>query len=284
MAKPTSAVIFADRMGDELSPLNQFFPPALLPIAGKSPLEFCLETLCEIGIKRVYLITARHTPLFKAEFPNGDHWGLELSYLSSKGEESPSKLIKRHQSQLENQQLLVRGDILADQNPANRAELGISIDMLQEGWEQLADQLSWTDLKQTEAQASHLIRELNDLSRLSNMILESKLFTYTPRGILANSRHWLATPDFSQERANELLGNLYVGREAMVHDTAKLSGDIVIERGCFIDRGARLKNAIILSNSYIGQNVSIENAIVCGSLLIDLTQGVSQQIGDPALH
>lgn len=284
MENVNSVVLLADRKGSELTPLDQFYPPALLPIAGKSPLEYWLEALCEQDIQKVYLVTGRHTKMIKEQFPNGDLWGIELVYLSSRGEESPSKLIERYRTELDSEMLVLRADILPNPEGQTLLSPAVRVDLSVPGDTVKADQLDWQQVCQTGASAPHLLREVADLPIVTNLILDTRMAQRTPRGIqVGGDNRWLATPNFSKERAEQCSGNLYIGREAMVHDKVTLEGNVSVEANCFIDRGATLNNAIVFPGSYVGQNISIQNSIVCGSLLIDLSKGVAQQISDPAL-
>jgi hypothetical protein len=283
MENLATAILFADRKGTELSPLDQFYPPAILPIAGKTPLEYWLEVLCEQGFKKVFIFTSSHSQMIKTQFASGDHWGLELNYLSSRGEEQPSDLIQRYISSLDQHAYAARADILPDPEAQHPLCPGMIVDTHNAQSLATVNDLEWGKLSATPKSAEFLLRKLVNLPRVTNQILESKMAQRTPRGILVNTGQWLATPNFSKDRASQTQGNLYIGSKAMVHKEVNLSGDLCIEAGCFIDRGATLKNALVLPGSYIGQNVSVEDAIVCGSLLISLHHGTAQQIGDPAL-
>jgi len=56
-----------------------------------------------------------------------------------------------------------------------------------------------------------------------------------------------------------------------------LAADVVI------DRGARLRNCLVLDGTYIGENLDLENAIVAGPLLARADTGIVTEVGDPFL-
>lgn len=280
MSNDKSAILFVDRKGEELAPLNEQYSPALLPIAGKCPLEFWFEYLCEQKIKRVFLFVGGHSSAIKERFPSGEHWGLELTYLLSRGEELPRDLISRHANQLPREYLAARADVVPQ--PRNDGSLANCLSITQTDTTELLEQLYWPSLKNG-ANNPQLLISLEGYAKVTTEILQSRYWCCTPRGLMLDDHKWTATPEFSTERVDSVDGTLYVGRESVVDRAASLHGSVSIESNCFVDRGATLTNALILPGTYIGQNVSVENALVSGSLLIDLKQGVAQQIGDPAL-
>lgn len=277
-----TAVLFADRKGTELSPLNEQYSPALLPLAGKTPLEYWFEYLCEQKFEQVFVYVGSFSTAFKTQFPDAEHWGFKLHYLLSRGEELPSDLISRNAESLPHRLTLARADTLPQ--PLNDGSLQncITGDLQDDQFLQQIDQLDWSRLSES-THAPNLLKSLADYSHANSLILQGTLWCCTPRGLMLDDGKWTATPQFSGDRTDSVEGTLYVGRESMVDRNARLLTNVSIESNSFIDRGATLKNALILPGTYIGQNVTIEHSIVSGSLMIDLKHGAAQQISDPAL-
>jgi hypothetical protein len=100
---------------------------------------------------------------------------------------------------------------------------------------------------------------------------------------MLDDHKWTATPEFSNDRIDAIDGSLYVGRDTVIDRSVSMEANVSVENGSFVDRGATLKNAIVLPGTYVGQNVSLENCLAYGSLMIDLKHGIAQQIDDPAL-
>ncbi|GIU36908.1 NDP-sugar synthase [Shewanella schlegeliana] len=106
------AIIFANRNGSELAPLNNYYCPALLPISNKSVIEYTLEDLAEAGVKRVKLVVSPQVNEIKALVGKGELWGLEVDYFLSKEQEDVSKIIPRLSLDKTESVLLARGDML----------------------------------------------------------------------------------------------------------------------------------------------------------------------------
>lgn len=280
MDQVKAAILFADRKGDELAPLNDHYSPALLPIAGKCALEFWFEYLCEQKIKQVYLFVGGHSSALKKQFPSGEHWGFELTYLLSRGEEQPADLLARHAGQLPPEFIAARADIVPQ--PRNDGTVANCLTINSQSDQSTLEQLDWNNLKQG-AKAAQLLISLQEYAQITTEVLESRYWCCTPRGLMLDDHKWTATPEFAAERIDSVDGTLYVGRESVVDRAVSLHGSVSIESNCFIDRGASLTNALILPGTYVGQNVSVEHSLVAGSMLIDLKLGIAQQISDPAL-
>lgn len=281
MSRTKTALIFADRKGAQIAPLNDHFSPANMPIAGKSALEFWFEYLCEQKIEQVYLFTAAHTPEIKAQFPSGEHWGFELHYLSSRGEESPSELVARNSTTLPTQFLALRGDVVPYPTASGNLAHTALIDLSTSNSKTELETLSWQSINTGEQ--PQLLQSMQAIAQVNQLVLESKLWCCTPRGLMLDDHKWTATPDFSQQRIDSTEGSLYVGRDTVIDRTVSLQSNVCVESGSFIDRGATLNNAVVFPGTYVGQNVTLDNCLAYGSLMIDLKHGVAQQIDDPAL-
>lgn len=282
MNTPKTAVLFADRKGAELAPLNEHFAPANLPIGGKCALEFWFEYLCEQKIDKVYLFTGSHSSEIKEQFPSGDHWGFELHYLPSRGEEVPADLIERNRDQLPQQFFAARADIIPQPRNVGSIMHFAQIDLEVEQSKEMLERLSWTTVL-SGAQTPHLLTSLQEYAEITERILHSKLWCCTPRGLMLDDHKWTATPEFSNDRVDVIDGSLYVGRDTVIDRSVSMDANVSVESGSFIDRGATLKNAIVLPGTYVGQNVTLDNCLAYGSLMVDLKHGIAQQVDDPAL-
>jgi len=282
MITPKTAILFADRKGAELAPLNEDFAPANLPFGGKCALEFWFEYLCEQKFTEVYLFVGSHSSEIKAQFTSGEHWGFELHYLPSRGEEAPADLVARYPDQLPKQFYAVRADIVPQPRSAGSMVHLEDIDLNVEKSIGKLDKLTWGCV-QSGAPTPHLLTSLQEYAEITERILHSKLWCCTPRGLMLDDHKWTATPEFSNDRVDAIDGSIYVGRDTVIDRSVSMEANVSVESGSFVDRGATLKNAIVLPGTYVGQNVTLDNCLAYGSLMIDLKHGIAQQIDDPAL-
>lgn len=298
-ATPSIAVVFADRLGRELDPLFKASCPALLPIAGKTPLEYCLDDLAEVGIRRAVIVVSACAERIQALLGNGDAWGLQFEFVLSRGEEAPAALVKRFDSLLDEHYLAVRGDVLRSplardflaQWAADPAEtqalvqgrpVGMAVssraapELGAVAWP-LAQEASGTSL---EAHKGNPLASLEDIWQAN---LDA----------VAGAFHGLVIPGLSKQ-SGVVVGRLsyletssvveppvHVGDHSSVHRSCGLYGPVVIGNNCFIDRETQISNSVILPGTYIGAGLDVQDAIVGEGQLIKPLESLVLQVDDP---
>jgi dTDP-glucose pyrophosphorylase/CBS domain-containing protein len=83
---PLQAVIMAGGAGSRLMPLTEHTPKPLLPVGDTPIMELIIAQLRSSGIHRVNVTTHYHREKIKSHFRDGQHLGVELTYVD---EESP---------------------------------------------------------------------------------------------------------------------------------------------------------------------------------------------------
>ncbi|MGB0465970.1 MAG: hypothetical protein ACPGF7_00395 [Pontibacterium sp.] len=280
---PKFALLLADRSAEELSPLDQLVPAALLPIAGKTPLEYWLETIYEMNIREAWILISGHSPMIRERLADGAHWGVKLHYLSSTGESSIQDLLTQFGCELPQSFQVGRADTLPSHTAENDLRYFIAVDQDNAASIAQAEILNWTQLRETDPDDISLLRRFSDIPAAARRVLSPDYPLLWPRGIEAEPGKWLATPHFNRSRLQGVGPSVYVGRDSMVHRHTTISGDLFVESGSYIDQNSSLDNAYIFPDTYVGQHVSVHNALVCGSFLIDLNNNLAQHISDPAL-
>lgn len=276
-----TALLLADRSGNELEPLNLFYPPALLPIAGKSPLVYWIEALYAQGIRKLYIVIGPHRHFIKEKIGSGNNWGVKITYLTSEGDEEPYELFKRHQSILPNNLLVVRADVLPRVDA--QGEVFPSVKLCANTSEEitlLLSKLNWNNIKIKDQSATRL----GDFQQYVCAIWNTLGGSYPwliPEGFKVASTKWLAAADFSVSRTDRLDSIFYMGKSATLHRDINLTNNLCIEHNVHIDCGATIDNTVILPGTYVGQNISVKDAIICGDFLIDTNTGLAHQFDNP---
>jgi len=248
-----TALLLADRSGNELEPINQFYPPALLPIAGKSPLEYWIEILSKRGIHRAYIVIGPSSRLIKKQIGAGGRWGIKITYLTSRGDEKPTDLFNRHHSVLPTELLAVRADVLPLLNTDGEVfpSVKLSIDT-QKNAGYLLSALNWSQINAESKNPAHL----SNIQQYATAIWSTLNGTYpwlTPRGVKTASVQWLDTQIFPASRTESMDSPVYVGKGAIVHRDTTLTSNFSIEEKALVDRDARIENSVILPGTYVGQ-------------------------------
>ena len=110
------AVILAGGLGSRLKPFTEVIPKPLLPIGEKAVLEIQIEHLKKYGFDEIYLATNYKSEYIQNFFGNGLRYGVKL-FISKEdkplGTTGPLKLLK---NQLNQQFIVMNGDILTSVN------------------------------------------------------------------------------------------------------------------------------------------------------------------------
>jgi mannose-1-phosphate guanylyltransferase/phosphomannomutase len=296
--------IFADRSDAGLQPLTDSSCAALLPVAGKTVIEYTLEDLARAGISEAVIVASAHADRVEAHLGKGERWGMQLDYFPSRGAEHPATLLRRYARDLEGPFLLVRGDVLRSsivtfiEDAATAGELlsearihgeAVGVCLCQGGIATL-ETLSWpyTDSPGMAVSANPV--ELRDAcwSALDSLAAYHR----ANLDVVANRFPGLKLAGWARENGltvgrgsdvdNQSLAgeHAFVGRSTRVRASARLIGTSVVNNNCFIDSQASIIDSVILPGTYVGENIEIRNAIVNGNQIIRIDSGANYRVTD----
>jgi len=301
------AIVFADRLGQELTPLTEKTSVALLPIVSKPILEHTIESLVMSDIRDITLVVSAYADAIEENLGTGNRWGAKFTYILSQGEENPSDIIQRLDMPTEETWLALRGDVLRSPVISQFLEqaqtlpgdyvLGLmiaqcaSLCLCRSGCHpSVLAELRWTGETQPSRQDNQIILEANDscleslqsyhqanldvmAGRFSGLIIPGK---QTALGLTTGPRSQISPKSLKQ-------GFAFVGATCRIHPEAELLNDVVINNNVIIDRGATVQSSVILPNTYIGELVEVKNAIVWGNDLIRVDTGAVLHVSEAFL-
>lgn len=303
------AIVFANRTGNELAPLNQQYCPALLPVANKALVEYTLEDLASAGVTDVKLVICSDAKKIESQLGNGQQWGLKIDYFLSKPEEQVNSVLSRMSINKDTQALVVRGDMLrspclgrfiefASLMPskfvhAKMSQRNPAMMMLPAGWKH-HELMNWPletkEVNHADSVAQLLHGECFYLDSLaayveaSEYVINSRDFCVKGRAIATNNtkQHLIVEaqcqlPDLSK---TDVYGA--IGEFTKVSPKASLTEGVVVGEYCFIE-DSTIQNSIILPNSYVGPQLSVNNKIISQDLMIDPQTNSWTRIEDPSL-
>ncbi|MEN9849137.1 MAG: hypothetical protein RL368_1877, partial [Pseudomonadota bacterium] len=279
-------------------PLTEKLPVALLPIATKPLLEYTLESLLVAGITEIMLIISADADLIEAYFQEGNTGNLHLSYVLSRGEESPHDLLKRMGESLSSgHYLLLRGDVLSNLEvlhflqqtdqlikhcPEDMPIIAGTLEGLNAGvvfWNKQnsfipdVNLLSYRNLSTPQTLSCPTIEIIGKTALLHSI----ENFHATNMEVLAGAFNNL---DLAGYRAHVDLwvgccskiithnNHGIVGAYCRIHPEARLLKQVVINRNSIVDCGTVLENSVIMPNTYVGKYLDVRNAVVSGHYLI----------------
>ena len=268
--------------------LHELLPelsPVALPIAGRHFLDYALESAQRFGFVRTGVLDWRYSEQFSKNLSEGgSNRGIPCLYQKMQGlaphglnelEKTPSPFTNPVQDGL----FVVWGICLTSHDPNETtydpvpdeecAETPAGIYCRRDG--------RWMRIRPRGIVA----RDIKSWYRMNSAVLENA---------------WLFTlPGYSAEE------NIYLGRNVVLERGTKvkppvilqdntwcarnvsLGGDVVVGQGSFIGEGAHLARTIIGDNTYVGVGLEIEDKIVVGRRIIDISTGSWTDIEEPGL-
>ncbi|WP_298775766.1 NDP-sugar synthase [uncultured Shewanella sp.] len=312
-------LIFAHRHGNELSPLNQYYCPAMLPVGNKAVIDYTMDDLSNNNIKKVKIIIAGDTSAISNHLKRGEKWGVDIEYFLCKEQESISHILKRLTLTSNTPLLLIQGDTLrspclasfltkAQSNKSKYIQASMQGKnagiVLSPNAKSMANDLHLLTnndsetliLKAKEKQTvtitlSGKCYPINNFGSLVKANLD--LANLAISGLKPTGRKYV-TPQQSETNiylnAKTNIDNLnthnstgIIGQSSQIASSITLKGTNVIGSDCVIDNHCHLENSLIMPNTYVGQGLDVIDAILCHNILISIKNNVCIQLDDPVI-
>lgn len=292
------ALIFADRLGRELEPLTDRTCAALLPVTGKPVLEHTLEALGAAGLGEAVVAVSPFADPLRLALGDGGRWGMRLHYVLTRGEEDPDAVVENCQSQLADELLALRGDVLHGaalieflrlaaevSGPVvygRAANAPVSLCLHRAGGRGGLEPLRWSAepvempptwpvvelpgavLNRLESPSAYHRANLDTAAgRFPGLIVPGQ---QVAPGLTVGPRSKVSPRSLRQ-------GVAFVGESCRVEASAEFYGEVVIANRVTVDRHVSLRDSVVLSDAYIGERLEVRNAIVQGNRLIQVDTG-----------
>jgi len=291
-------ILLADRLGEELAPLNDYACPAMLAVAGRKVIEYSLEDIAASGLKEALVVSA-HTKQIEKFAADGSRWGLKLSYLLSRGEQSPEEVLAR--TNFEYPVLIVRGDVVRGPiissflEAASRKDFAsvsatrngrdIGLCLVRQnrvhGGSWPAAQLRFETVEIADA-VYYALRSLGDFHAANMAVAKGRVSGLALPGRTIGPG--LIAARLSRVDGNSVAsGSLFVGRGARVAPGVRTSGTVVVGEQALVDRGVLMEDTVVLPESYVGKNLELKQAIIAGKHLIRVDTDAVTEVADDFL-
>jgi dTDP-glucose pyrophosphorylase len=104
-------VILAAGRGTRIKPLNLYTPKPLLPVCNKPVIEYQLEDMGRIGIKRIFVVVGHLKNEIMTHLGDGSRWGFEITYVEQKQMLGIAHAVAQLEPVIDSPFLLFLGDI-----------------------------------------------------------------------------------------------------------------------------------------------------------------------------
>jgi NDP-sugar pyrophosphorylase family protein len=300
-----SALVFADRPGNELLPLTKSTPVALLPVGGKALIEHTLEDLAAADVRSITLVLGEQSaPMVEQKIGHGEWPGMNIDYVRARSGESPTHVARRFANQLPNQFLAMRGDVYRSPSIASfrRAAMNILatqvIAQIDGRCAQLClcrqrdlqlDALSWAPQNPTRGANWRTVEldaaEFSQLHDITEFYL-ANIDGLDERVAAANVANGLPNRHFCSEPNScfrpEVIRNrpVLIGSHCEIKPDVQLHGPIVMGDDVYVDEGVFLYACVVMPGTYIPAGTHLRNAIVTSEMAVGIDGNVICRFAD----
>jgi NDP-sugar pyrophosphorylase family protein len=284
------AIIFADRNRYDLAPFTQHRPVAMLPIGNKPLIDITIEELFGVGVRTATILTTTGDNSIENHIGTGSRWGMRIDHISSNIPFKNLTAIARSVSDIGNSWITVRGDMLRPfgllEEALKRGQSQSSADIytalgiaLPSGGEAGITGISWDNVSAT-CRLHPCLIDTPSTYHSANVMALSGLVP----GVRTAGR---PTPDHIMigvgtkvlfERAPAR--SVVIGKNCLIEKGVELGPFAVIGDEAIIDKGATIRNSIIMPGTYVGRGVSISDSIVDGAYIYCVKRQVLANFSD----
>jgi NDP-sugar pyrophosphorylase family protein len=290
------AIIIATSARQAMSSLTRFHPTYLLRIADKPMIFYVIESLVNQGIFHIDMILRDSPFQIEEALADGKRWGAFITYHLATHEEFPfAPMVPALESWSDEKVVLGVGDTLPDFSPAffqeNDQEKGIAIMYPVDGWSgwcvtpakilksvnkktSFNEFSSWIQKNAFKVNAQPLFSTqtfenlLNSnkqaISKLKGNFLLPSTAQHVEEGV------WLSR-GISMHPSAKIEPPVFIGEYCQIHPGVQIGPYAVIENHCIADANSVIQNSLICQNSYVGENLNIQESIIDRNLLINFT-------------
>ncbi|MFA6213880.1 MAG: sugar phosphate nucleotidyltransferase [Candidatus Micrarchaeia archaeon] len=115
-SKPSEleAVVLAGGLGTRLRPITEKMPKPLIPVKGRPFLDFVLEKIARMGLKRCLLLTGYRGKMIEEYCGDGSRWGLKIDYSEEKIRLGTGGALVHAAQKIRSASLVLNGDSFVD--------------------------------------------------------------------------------------------------------------------------------------------------------------------------
>lgn len=292
-----SAVLLDMPVDARMDPFLENRSTGFLSVKAKPVIQFWCEHLSQLGVANIKVVS-RHFPEQMREFlGNGKRWGLSVEVVTVPESFGVMDLLKfirpglsgktfiASLSVLPRQTLVTPDQNLFEEVPMTRGSLetGFAAGCL------LDDQLV-TDFLAEQSVTFLCARDTfacplttpRELWQANMDALHDRLDDPLPAGF--EGEKGMVTDIGVQIRPGfKLVAPVSLGRNSMLAQKVFVGPGVVIGNDCMIDRQNRLRESVVLDNTYIGSHSDLRRVIVDGSLVYQVDDDHATWIDDPAI-
>lgn len=294
-----TAILFAAGEAADVDRPSLGRPAVLLPLLGKPLLQRAIEKLVGHGCRQVLVVVGDDAGDLRAFLGDGTRWGCRIGYHYLDPERRVRPLIRPLGVRGGSHYWLADARCVPDEPlpadlPASAAGHPLCFaagpTRPWTGWGLFAGWwlLALDRLPDCLALAGIIPGDAN----LFPVIVAQPLSAATPGRLLASARQLLGADRQARvvvgrgcriDPGARLVAPLFIGRRVRIRAGAVVGPNVAIEDGALIGREARIVDSLVMPDTAVGERLSLERSVVCGTILANVALDSVSEVRDPLL-
>lgn len=244
----------ASQTNNQLWPIINQEPVALIKLADKYLIEYLLESCKDAGINQLTIVGGQFYELLEKELGYGVKWGIQLTY-KEKLPEAKNNIIINVDSLYD---MPFNDLITACKNNLVSGNTHYSLELSQHIFK-IFDYFSYyfTCMKLVGGELKY---NTIDFHQSGYRVIEGERVQYNPDSIKD--------------------GYLSIGNQSKISPTTSISDNVIIGNNVIVDDYAQLSRCIILENTYVGKMLKVDYSIITGNYLLSMKNDSCTNISD----
>jgi hypothetical protein len=280
-------------------PGNDHTLACLLPLGTASFAERLMDSCSMAGIRQLDVVVSDYPEALRSVLRNGAPWGIEINWHHAKESASPYKVLRGMALKADQQVVIghanhwVSSRILQELVQEPGVAIHAAYDLEWTGWYSAdAATVSGCGPHSDYDSLESYVRSLSgprcviatpadhaqclcakDLLKAQQQVLEEHLEAAIPASWLRMPWGAVSTDAIVSEGAT-LHGPILIGPGSVVEAGAEIGPDTVLMQEVVVASGARVRNSLVMSNTFVGGQIDLENAIAQGNSVQSLNWAV----------
>lgn len=297
--RPTRVVLFSTALQNEDIPGDANALACLLPFGTATFIQRVFDSCALAGINEIELVVSEQPELLRKILHDGGPWGIKINWHYAKDTASPYKVMRGMGLNATDRIVIghahhwVASRMIHALLQASGVGLSAGEAHLWTGW--LSTEMSLVfelSLNEDYTSLAQLVKGLGQNRFIIATDLECAQ-VLDAKDLLLSQKHALdgtqesaipaswrrfpwgaASPDASIDADANIKGPVLIGPGSMVEGGTELGPDTVLARNVIISRGAKVRNSLVMSNTFVGGQITLENSIAQGNSIQSLKWSV----------
>jgi hypothetical protein len=271
----------------------------LLPLGSATFIQRVLDSCALAGVSEVDLVVSEQPEMLRKILHDGGPWGIRLNWHYAKDTASPYKVLRGMGLHATDRVVIghahqwVASRVIRELMRATGVALNVGDALLWAGW--FSTDVSQVFALSPNEDYASLAMHVKNMGRVRCVIatnvecaqvLGADELLRAQKNALDGSQEsaipaswrrfpWgAASPDAVIDANAKIEGPVLIGPGSMVEGGAELGPDTVLARNVIVARGAKVRNSLVMSNTYVGGQITLENSLAQGNSIQSLKWSV----------